>query len=163
MKGSQNLAGMADPVIDALIERIIAAKDRPSLVNACKALDRVIRAGRYWIPHWYKPSHWVAYWDTFGRPPAKPQFARGIPETWWYDRDKAAKLERAGRRHWHAIFAIYGPSIPAAPPSGSARLGSDPGSVGSSRERCSADAEHIPTKGEAGRCKHMRQDKEAGV
>jgi microcin C transport system substrate-binding protein len=96
MKGSQNLAGMADPVIDALIERIIAAKDRPSLVNACKALDRVIRSGRYWIPHWYKPSHWVAYWDTFGRPPAKPQFARGIPETWWYDRDKAAKLERAG-------------------------------------------------------------------
>jgi microcin C transport system substrate-binding protein len=96
LKGSQNLAGMSDPVIDALIERIIAAKDRPSLVNACKALDRVIRAGRYWIPHWYKPSHWIAYWDTFGRPPAKPQFARGIPETWWYDRDKATKLERSG-------------------------------------------------------------------
>jgi microcin C transport system substrate-binding protein len=96
LKGSQNLAGMSDPAIDALIERIIAAKDRPSLVNACKALDRVIRAGRYWIPHWYKPSHWIAYWDTFGRPPAKPQFARGIPETWWHDRDKATKLERSG-------------------------------------------------------------------
>ncbi|MET0633408.1 MAG: extracellular solute-binding protein [Xanthobacteraceae bacterium] len=96
LKGSQNLAGMSDPAIDALIERIIAAKDRPSLVSACKALDRVIRAGRYWIPHWYKPSHWIAYWDTFGRPPAKPQFARGIPETWWHDRDKATKLERSG-------------------------------------------------------------------
>jgi microcin C transport system substrate-binding protein len=93
LKGSQNLAGMADPVIDALIELIIAAKDRPSLVNACKALDRVIRAGRYWIPHWYKPSHWIAYWDMFGRPAKKPRYARAIPETWWFGRDKAAKIE----------------------------------------------------------------------
>ena len=96
LKGSQNLAGIADPVIDALIERIIAADDRPGLVTACKALDRVIRAGRYWIPHWYKASHWLAYWDVFGRPATKPRYARGIPETWWYDRDKAAKLEQRG-------------------------------------------------------------------
>ena len=54
LKGSQNLAGIADPVIDALIERIIAADDPASLVTACKALDRVIRTGRYWVPHWYK-------------------------------------------------------------------------------------------------------------
>jgi microcin C transport system substrate-binding protein len=94
LKGSQNLAGIADPVIDALIERVIAATTRPDLTTACKALDRVIRSGRYWIPHWYKPSHWLAYWDVFGRPAAKPRFARGIPETWWYDREKAAKLEQ---------------------------------------------------------------------
>ena len=56
----------------------------------------MIRAGRYWIPHWYKASHWIAYWDMFGRPAAKPRYARGIPETWWYDRDKAAKLEQRG-------------------------------------------------------------------
>jgi microcin C transport system substrate-binding protein len=96
LKGSQNLAGIADPVIDALIDHIIAANDRPALITACKVLDRVIRAGRYWIPHWYKPSHWVAYWDVFSRPAQKPRYARGIPETWWYDRDKAAKIERAG-------------------------------------------------------------------
>ena len=84
-KGSQNLAGIADPAIDALIDRIIAAPDRPTLVTACKALDRVIRAGRYWVPHWYKASHWIAYWDMFARPPKKPRYARGIPETWWYD------------------------------------------------------------------------------
>ncbi len=96
LKGSQNLGGIADPVIDALIERVMAAPDRPSLVTACKVLDRVIRAGRYWIPHWYKASHWVAYWDVFGRPAAKPAYARGIPETWWHDRDRAAKIERAG-------------------------------------------------------------------
>jgi microcin C transport system substrate-binding protein len=96
LKGSQNLAGIADPVIDELIERIIAADTRPALVTACKALDRVIRSGRYWIPHWYKPSHWLAFWDVFGRPATKPQFARGVPETWWYDQDKAAKLEQRG-------------------------------------------------------------------
>jgi len=96
IKGSQNLAGISDPVIDALIDRIIAAGTREELTFACRALDRVIRAGRYWIPHWYKASHWIAYWDVFGRPAAKPRFARGIPATWWYDRAKAAKLERAG-------------------------------------------------------------------
>jgi microcin C transport system substrate-binding protein len=94
MRGSQNLAGMSDPVIDALIEKIIAADDRASLTHACRALDRVIRSGRYWVPHWYKASHWLAYWDVFSRPATKPRFARGAPETWWYDRDKAAKLER---------------------------------------------------------------------
>jgi microcin C transport system substrate-binding protein len=94
--GSQNLAGIADPVVDALIERIIAADNRPALVIACKALDRVLRAGRYWVPHWYKASHWIAYWDVFARPATKPRYSRGIPETWWYDRDKAAKLEQRG-------------------------------------------------------------------
>jgi microcin C transport system substrate-binding protein len=96
LKGSQNLAGISDPVIDALIERIIAADSRASLVTACKALDRVIRAGRYWVPHWYKPTHWLAYWDVFGRPAAKPRYARGIPETWWYDRARAANIEQRG-------------------------------------------------------------------
>jgi microcin C transport system substrate-binding protein len=96
LKGSQNLAGIADPVIDALIERIIAADSRASLTTACKALDRVIRAGRYWIPHWYAASHRIAYWDVFGRPAKKPRYARGIPETWWYDRDKAATIEQRG-------------------------------------------------------------------
>ncbi|HVX98797.1 MAG TPA: extracellular solute-binding protein [Pseudorhodoplanes sp.] len=96
-KGSQNLAGIADPAIDSLIDTIIAAKTRPDMVVACRALDRVIRAGRYWIPHWYKASHWVAYWDVFGRPRvAKPRYARGIPETWWYDPQKAAKIEQKG-------------------------------------------------------------------
>ena len=82
MKGSQNLAGISDPVIDALIDKIIAADSRESLTMACRVLDRVIRAGRYWVPHWYKASHWLAYWDVFGRPAAKPRYARGIPETW---------------------------------------------------------------------------------
>jgi microcin C transport system substrate-binding protein len=94
MRGSQNLAGISDPVIDALIDKIIAADSRESLTTSCRVLDRVIRSGRYWVPHWYKPSHWLAYWDVFSRPATKPRYARGAPDTWWYDRDKAAKLER---------------------------------------------------------------------
>jgi microcin C transport system substrate-binding protein len=92
MRGSQNLAGISDPVIDALIDKIIAADSRTSLTTSCRVLDRVIRTGCYWVPHWYKASHWLAYWDVFGRPATKPRYARGVPETWWYDRDKAAKI-----------------------------------------------------------------------
>ena len=92
MKGSQNVGGMADPVIDALIEKVVAANNRAALTSACRALDRVIRSGRYWIPHWYKASHWLAYWDVFGRPAMPPRYAPGMPETWWYDAAKAEKL-----------------------------------------------------------------------
>jgi microcin C transport system substrate-binding protein len=94
MRGSQNLAGISDPVIDALIDKIIAADSRMSLTTACRVLDRVIRTGCYWVPHWYKASHWLAYWDVFSRPATKPRYARGVPETWWYEREKAAKIDR---------------------------------------------------------------------
>jgi len=94
MKGSQNVAGISDPVIDALIDKIIAADSRTSLTTACRVLDRVIRTGRYWVPHWYKASHWLAYWDVFGCPTIKPRYARGIPETWWYDREKAVNIDQ---------------------------------------------------------------------
>jgi microcin C transport system substrate-binding protein len=96
LKGSNNLAGIADPVVDALIDAIVAANSRADLVTACRALDRVIRAGRYWIPNWYKASHWIAYWDVFGRPAAQPRYFRGIPDTWWYDPVKSAKIKQAG-------------------------------------------------------------------
>lgn len=92
-KGSQNLAGIADPAIDALIDRAINAETRDALTTACRALDRVIRAGRYWVPHWYLASHRIAYWDVFARPATKPRYGRGIPETWWHDPAKAAKLD----------------------------------------------------------------------
>ena len=96
IKGSQNLAGIADPAIDSLIEQVIGAKDRTQLTIACRALDRIIRAGRYWIPHWYKGTHWLAYWDMYDRPPQKPRYARGVLETWWFDPAKAAKIDKQG-------------------------------------------------------------------
>jgi microcin C transport system substrate-binding protein len=91
-KGTQNIAGISDPAVDALIDIIIAAKTRAELTTACHAFDRVIRAGRYWVPHWYLDAHRIAYWDAFGRPPRQPKYFRGIPLTWWYDKDKAAKV-----------------------------------------------------------------------
>jgi microcin C transport system substrate-binding protein len=94
---SLNIGGIADPVVDALIEKIIAADSRPALTTACRALDRVIRAGRYWVPQWYRATRLIAYWDVFGHPSApQPRYDRGIPDIWWYDRDKASKIERAG-------------------------------------------------------------------
>ncbi len=95
-RGSQNLAGISDPAIDALIDVIVAATTREELTTACRALDRVFRAGRYWIPHWYSGSHRIAYWDEFGFPPRQPRYSRGIPATWWYDAAKAARLRQKG-------------------------------------------------------------------
>lgn len=81
--GSQNLAGIADPVIDALLERALAARDDASAQTALRALDRIFRAGHYWVPHWFKASHHIAMWDRFERPSVKPPFDRAIEETWW--------------------------------------------------------------------------------
>ena len=81
--GSWNMAGIADPVVDALLDRIIAAESREDLNVVCRALDRVLRSGHYWVPQWYKASHWFAYWDVFGKPPKKPRYSRGVLETWW--------------------------------------------------------------------------------
>ena len=96
-KGSYNLAGVANPAIDALVERAIAAETRQDLNTACRALDRLFRAGRYWIPQWYRTTHPIAYWDQFGHPPKPAKYAQGVgaPDNWWYVADKAAKLEQA--------------------------------------------------------------------
>jgi microcin C transport system substrate-binding protein len=96
-KGSYNLAGVANPAIDALVERAIGAQSRAELTTACRALDRVFRAGRYWIPQWYANTHKLAYWDVFDHPQKLPRYASraGAPDLWWYDAAKAAKLEQA--------------------------------------------------------------------
>ncbi|MEM9590237.1 MAG: extracellular solute-binding protein [Pseudomonadota bacterium] len=83
LPGSLNLAGINDPAVDELIEEIIGAETREDMNMAARALDRVLRTGHYWVPHWYKPSHTIAYWDKFGRPDTKPDFDRGILDTWW--------------------------------------------------------------------------------
>jgi microcin C transport system substrate-binding protein len=101
-KGSYNLAGITDPVIDALIEKILAADTRTELTIACRAFDRVFRAGRYWVPHWYRATHPLAYWDVFDHPETLPRYsienyATNVGERilWWYDAAKAAKLNSA--------------------------------------------------------------------
>ena len=92
MDGSLNLAGISNPVIDTLIGKVVASKSRAELELAARALDRVLRAGHYWVPQWYKPIHHIAHWDRFSRPAIKPRYDRGIVDTWWYDAAKAEKL-----------------------------------------------------------------------
>ena len=96
-KGSYNLSGVSNPAIDALVEKAIAAETRQDLNTACRALDRLFRVGRYWIPQWYRTTHPIAYWDQFGHPPKPAKYAQGVgaPDNWWYLADKAAKLEQA--------------------------------------------------------------------
>ncbi len=91
-EGSFNLSGIKDPVIDALIDKVVAARNRTEMVTATRAIDRVLRAGHYWVPHWYKASHHMVYWSRFSRPAVKPLYDRGV-DTWWYDQAKAAKLK----------------------------------------------------------------------
>lgn len=82
--GSRNLAGVNDPVVDALIASLIAAPDRPALVARTRALDRVLLWGHYMIPHWHITAFRVAYWDRFGRPSVAPKYDLGF-DTWWLD------------------------------------------------------------------------------
>jgi microcin C transport system substrate-binding protein len=89
--GSRNYAGIRDPVVDALIEQLITAPDRDSLVARTRALDRVLLWGFYVIPAWHLSADRVLYWDKFSFP--ANHGAKGVQvETWWYDAEKAARL-----------------------------------------------------------------------
>jgi microcin C transport system substrate-binding protein len=92
MEGSRNLSGVADPIVDALIERIVHAATRDDLNVACRVLDRVLRAAHYWAPMWYSDAVRAAYWDAFSRPAIQPKLGVGAPDTWWWDEDKAKKI-----------------------------------------------------------------------
>jgi microcin C transport system substrate-binding protein len=92
--GSRNLAGIQDPVIDALVEEVISAPDRESLVAATRALDRALLWGHYVIPQWHIAAYRIAYWDKFGRPEISPKYSLGFI-TWWIDEDKLAEVEAA--------------------------------------------------------------------
>ena len=94
MTGGRNYTGLKSPVVDDLIEKIIAAKTRDELRHATHALDRVIMWTHNLVPQWFKASHTIAYWDLFGRPAIKPKYARGVLDTWWWDGAKAGKLGR---------------------------------------------------------------------
>ncbi len=90
--GSYNLPGIADPAIDALIDKILGAKSREELRTACHAIDRVLRAGHYWVPEWYKSVHNIATWDKYSAPAVQATYDAGVLDTWWFDKEKAAKL-----------------------------------------------------------------------
>jgi microcin C transport system substrate-binding protein len=92
MVGSRNLAGVADPAVDGLVERIVHATTRAELNATCRVLDRVLRAEHYWVPMWYSDAALLAYWDAFSRPERQPRLGTGAPDTWWWDEEKAKKI-----------------------------------------------------------------------
>jgi microcin C transport system substrate-binding protein len=91
--GSRNLLGIKDPVVDALVEKIIAAKDRDDLIYSTRALDRVLQWGFYFIPHWNAPFDRVAYWSKFSHPEKMPPYGLTFG-TWWYDPQKESSLKQ---------------------------------------------------------------------
>lgn len=92
MNGSRNLAGITDPAVDEMVERIANATTRRELDTAARVLDRLLRAGHYWIPMWYNDVSRVAYWDVFSRPATAPKYNTGAPATWWWDDEKARRV-----------------------------------------------------------------------
>jgi microcin C transport system substrate-binding protein len=82
--GSRNLIGIRDPVVDELIELLVAAPDRESLVLRVRALDRVLQWGHYVIPHWHIDADRLLYWDKFGQPEVTPKDGVQI-DAWWRD------------------------------------------------------------------------------
>ncbi len=93
--GSGNLPGIADPAVDALIDAARTADSREALVPVLRALDRVLRLTHTLIPNWYAPNHRVAFWDMFGFPETKPDYAFPVETTWWFDEAKAKAIGRA--------------------------------------------------------------------
>ncbi len=98
-KGSKNLIGVRDPVVDDLVDKLIHAPDRESLVTICHALDRVLLWNFYVIPHWYIGSYRVAYWDMFGMPAISPKYGLDTSDAWWIDPTKAQKIMDNQRRN----------------------------------------------------------------
>jgi microcin C transport system substrate-binding protein len=82
VKGSGNWAGIKNPVVDKLIEQIVAAKDLETLKATTRALDRVLLWQYYAVPEWYNDQAWLAYWDEFNYPATSPKFGTGFPDTW---------------------------------------------------------------------------------
>lgn len=91
-----NQMGLKSPAVDRLIDVVMAAQSLDELTVATKALDRVLRAERFWVPQWYKANHTIAYYDIFEHPENLPPYALGELDFWWYNAEKAEALKANG-------------------------------------------------------------------
>ena len=92
MAGSRNLSGIRNPVVDALVDRVIFASDRDDLLAATHALDRVLLWNYYVIPQYNRAERWIAYWNKFGMPEKQPDYLGPDLESWWIDPQKEQAL-----------------------------------------------------------------------
>ena len=93
---SRNRVGFAMPAVDRLLDMVEAAKTRDELDVVVQALDRVLRAQKFWVPQWYKNAHTVAYYDMYEHPETLPPFDLGELDFWWLNPEKEAALRAAG-------------------------------------------------------------------
>lgn len=95
-ESNRNLMGLQDPAVDRLIEIVVNADEKEEMQTAVRALDRVLRAKQFWVPQWFKPTYWVAYYDMYDHPEELPPYALGELDFWWYDAEAAERLRAAG-------------------------------------------------------------------
>lgn len=91
-----NPAGLASPLVDAIIEKSLRAETSEEEQASLMALDRALRHEFFMIPAWYNDSYWTAYYDMYERPEEQPAYGLGFLDFWWYNADKAAALRAAG-------------------------------------------------------------------
>ena len=91
-----NPAGLASPLVDAIIDKSLNAQSQAEERASIQALDRALRFEFFMIPVWYNPNHWVAYYDMYEHPEKIPPYALGQLDFWWYNADKAEALKAAG-------------------------------------------------------------------
>jgi microcin C transport system substrate-binding protein len=91
-----NSMGISSPAIDRLIDVITSTESKADLIIAVRALDRVLRAEKFWIPQWYKDVHTVAYFDMFEHPDPLPPYSLGYLDFWWVNPEKEAALRAKG-------------------------------------------------------------------
>ena len=109
-----NSGGIKNPVVDALIEQIIVAKDLETLQTTTQALDRVLLWNHYAIPTYYNDTAWIAYWDRFKHPQQRPIYSIGFPSSWWMGEyvekpkpDDAGEPDNdGGKVNWIMVFVI---------------------------------------------------------
>jgi len=97
--GSENVIGIKNAAVDALIEQVILATNRKDLNAAAKALDRVLLWNNFLVPQWAFGKLRTARWDRFSRPAQLPKYGMSaFPALWWWDESKATKV--GGRRQF---------------------------------------------------------------
>jgi microcin C transport system substrate-binding protein len=90
--GSDNVIGIKNPAVDAMIGRIVLAKSYDDLAAAAKALDRILLWNNYVMPQWSFNKLRTGRWDRFSHPDPLPKYGiSAFPALWWWDADKAAK------------------------------------------------------------------------
>lgn len=92
--GSRNTIGIKDPAVDKLIELIVSAPDRQSLIMRSRALDRVLLWNQFMVPQYYSTTWWVAHWDKFGRPEKLAKYQPRGWTSWWIDAEKERTLQQ---------------------------------------------------------------------